>query len=88
MADYAVRSVVNGGDGTVAAPPSWHEPGTERSHSLFVLSNTDGSVLAQFPGSGQLMPKLVTPHGIIAQEDLGGPISCFPATITPRENAH
>jgi outer membrane protein assembly factor BamB len=83
-ADYAVPESMGTGD---VAQPSWHEPGVERSHCFYVLDNTDGSVLAQFPGPGQLMPKLVTPYGIVAQEDLGGPVSCFPATITLREGA-
>lgn len=83
-ADYHVLESVSTSGVT---QPSWHEPGTERSHCIYVLDNEDGSVLAQFSGAGQLMPKLVTPYGIVAQEDLGGPISCFPATITPREDA-
>jgi|GEM_PF-3171481 len=87
VADYSAREVLNDGESSASAPPSWHEPGTERSHCICVLDNEDGSVLAQFSGPGQLMPKLVTPHGIVMQEDLGGPISCFPATITLPEDA-
>jgi outer membrane protein assembly factor BamB len=87
LADYVPGEAAQNGEGAASVTPSWHEPGAERSHCLYVLDNTDGSVLAQFPGPGQLMPKLVTPNGIVMQEDLGGPISCFPATITPTENA-
>ncbi len=83
-ADYEVPESVGADD---VAQPSWHEPGMERSHCFYVLDNADGSVIAQFPGPGQFMPKLVTPYGIVVQEDLGGPVSCFPATITPREDA-
>jgi len=77
------------GDGETARPvaPSWHVPGAKRSCCLYLLGNSDGSVLAKFPGQNLLMVKLVTPYGIVAQEDIGGPVSCFPATIAPTEDA-
>lgn len=87
LADYSMPDSADDGESAASSQPSWHEPGAERSHCLYVLDSTDGSVMAQFAGPGQLLPKLVTPYGIVVQEDLGGPVSCFPATITLREDA-
>lgn len=61
-----------------AKAPSWYKGKGAHNYSLFVLSASDGSTIAQFTGDGYLLPQSVTDKGIIVREDPAGTLACYP----------
>ncbi len=67
--------------------PSWFKGEGAHGYCLFMLDTSDGSTIAQFPGSGYLLPQAVTPYGILVREDPGGTLACYPYDLHPGASA-
>ncbi len=58
--------------------PSWYKGGGAHNYSLFALSTSGGSTIAQFTGDGYILPQCITGEGIIVREDPAGTLACYP----------